>query len=158
MTVVSDTTAITNLYNIGRLQLLKDVFGHIAIPLAVRQELSEIPEQLALIAQLDFIEVMSTTKTDVVATLKAKLDDGEAEAISLAVELNADFLVIDEWKGRRVAKEMGVQVIGLVGILLTAKRKGIIPVIQPILSELMEYGFRIHPSIMDGALRDAGET
>jgi predicted nucleic acid-binding protein len=130
MTVVSDTTAITNLYNIGRLQLLKDVFGHIAIPLAVRQELSEIPEQLALIAQLDFIEVMSTTQTDVVATLKAKLDDGEAEAISLAVELNADFLVIDEWKGRRVAKEMGVQVIGLVGILLTAKRKGIIPVIH----------------------------
>lgn len=90
--------------------------------------------------------------------LKKRLDDGEAEAIALAVKIDADFLVIDEWKGRRVAQELGLRIIGIVGILSAAKRKSVIPQVKPILDGLIEIvGFRIHPSIYSAALMDVGE-
>lgn len=157
MIVVSDTTAITNLCNIGRLNILKEVFGSVVIPTAVHQELSEITGQLEQIADLDFIKVIEADNLGTVFRLKQRLDDGEAEAIALALELHADFLVIDEWRGRRVAKELNLPVIGLLGVLMTAKRKGILQKISPILTELINAGFRIHPSIIENALRDAGE-
>lgn len=158
MTVISDTTAITNLYQIGKLQLLKEVFGSVVIPVAVQQELAEIPGQMEFIASLNFIEIKRPADIISVAQFKTQLDEGEAEAIALAVELDADFVIIDEWKGRKVAKQMGLQIIGLVGILTTAKRKGIVSAIKPILLELMDQaGFRLHPSIVADALREVGE-
>jgi len=158
MIIISDTTAITNLFQVGHLSLLVEVFGKVMIPPAVETELSEIPGQWDFIKGMNFVEVKTPNNLAVVAHFKSSLDDGEAEAIALAIELQADFLVIDEWKGRRVAKEAGLNVIGLLGILLTAKRKGIIAAIKPILTTLTDQaGFRIHPTLMKDALRDAGE-
>lgn len=124
MIVVSDTTAITNLFQIGELEFLKDVFGQIIIPAAVEAELAEVSGQWEAINALNFVDIQSPTDTAFLAVLKNTLDDGEAEAIALSRELYADFLIIDEWRGRRVAKQNGIQIIGLIGILLTAKRKG----------------------------------
>jgi len=158
MIVISDTTAITNLYQIGRLQLLIDVFGEIIIPHAVELELAEVPNQVKSIADLNFIKVLTPNDILTVSHLKKSLDDGEAEAIALAIEINADFLIIDEWKGRRIAKQLGLQVVGLLGILLTAKRKGIIPEIKPILMDLItNVNFRLHPDIIKNVLHEAGE-
>ncbi len=158
MIVVSDTTAITNLYRVGWLRLLGDVFGKVIVPPAVEAELSEIPGQWDLISKLGFIEVKRPADRVAVSLYRISLDAGEAEAIALAVEIHANFLVIDEWKGRRVAKQEGLQVIGLIGILLTARRKGIITEIKPILYELADVaGFRLHPTLVTDALREAGE-
>ncbi len=158
MIVISDTTAITNLYQIGRLQLLKDIFGKILIPPAVEQELSEVPGQLDFVSDMHFIETKKPADAKNVTHFKSSLDDGEAEAIALAIELQADYLIIDEWKGRRIAQQAGLIVIGLVGILLTAKRKGLLLEIKPILSVLTnQAGFRLHPALLNDALRDAGE-
>lgn len=159
MIVVSDTTAITNLFHIGQLSLLVDVFGKVIIPPAVEVELSEIPGQWEAITDQNFINVIKPFDLTRVAFYKAILDDGEAEAIALAIEVQADFIVMDEWKGRRLAKHAGLHVIGLVGVLLTAKRKGIVSEIGPILTALADVaGFRLHPSLVEDALREAGEV
>ena len=90
--------------------------------------------------------------------MKKRLDNGESEAIALSLQLGADFLVMDEWKGRRVAQEMGLQIIGVVGILTAAKRKAVISEVKPILDELISMvGFRIHPSIYAATLKDVEE-
>lgn len=105
MTVISDTTAITNLFQIGKIFILKEIFGTIIIPKAVELELAEIPGQLSSIQQLNFIEVKNPTDSISVNQLKSTLDDGEAEAIALAIELNADFLVIDDGKAVGLRKK-----------------------------------------------------
>jgi predicted nucleic acid-binding protein len=158
MIVVSDTTAITNLFQVGQLSLLAAVFGKVIVPPAVKAELSEVPGQWDFIVKLNFIEVKKPADLAAVESYKASLDAGEAESIVLAIEMQADFLVMDEWKGRRIAKQAGLHVIGLIGILLTAKRKGVITEIKPILTTLAEVaGFRLHPSLITDALKEAGE-
>ncbi|MBP6811420.1 MAG: DUF3368 domain-containing protein [Saprospiraceae bacterium] len=158
MIVVSDTTALTNLFQIGEMHILKEVFGEIVIPEAVYRELGEIPDQLESIDSQDWINVQKVIGTDVVEMLKMHLDEGESEAIALALEIGSDFLVIDEWKGRRKAAEMGLQVIGLIGILSLAKRKGIISAVRPILDKMIEMtGFRILPALYRNALQNIGE-
>ncbi len=82
MIVVSDTTAITNLYRIGRLYLLKEVFGVILIPPAVEVELAEVPGQLEFILEMDFLEIRNPEDSTAVTNFKSVLDDGEAEAIT----------------------------------------------------------------------------
>ena len=159
MIVVSDTTAITNLIQVGQLPLLAEVFGAEIVPPAVKIELAEVPGQWDEVVDHNFIEVKTPANLNSVALYKTYLDDGEAEAIVLAVEVQADFIVMDEWKGRRVAKQAGLRVIGLIGILLTAKRKGIVSEIRPILTALAEIaGFRIHPALVNEALKEAGEA
>ncbi len=159
MIVVSDTTAITNLYQVNRLHLLNDVFGEVLIPPAVERELAEMPGQLDAIRALNFIKVRTPKDSNAISRFSVSLDAGEAEAIALALEVKADYLVIDEWKGRRMAKQKGLHVIGLIGILLAAKRKGVVEAIKPILLTLTsEAGFRIHTTLLKDALRDAGES
>lgn len=158
MTVVSDTTAITNLFLIGRIDILQGVFGHLIVPNAVFQELCEVSEQQDFLLATDWIKIFPVEESEVLQALKLRLDAGESEAIALAIQISADYLVMDEWKGRRTAKRMGLQIIGVLGILEVAKRKCIIPAIKPVLDELINrVGFRIHPSIYQMALTDADE-
>jgi uncharacterized protein len=105
MIVVSDTSAISNLAAIDRLDLLRQLYGSIIIPSAVYQELiSDSTESVLLAVQtLDWLQAQSVTNRDLLEELKANLDAGEAEAITLAVELNADRLIIDERRGRNTA-------------------------------------------------------
>lgn len=86
------------------------------------------------------------------------LDQGEAEAIELAKELRADLLLIDERKGRRLAAEEGVPVIGLLGVVLLAKRRGLIPSARALMEALRtEAGAYLSDELLDMALRSVGE-
>jgi uncharacterized protein len=99
MTVVSDTSPVTNLMQIDQLSLLQKLFGVVILPKAVYEELCVIPAQKILIDQQTWLFVQKPTDEKLVAELKKELDKGEAEAIALALELKAEALLIDELKG-----------------------------------------------------------
>jgi hypothetical protein len=89
-----------------------------------------------------------------VQLLRQTLDGGEAEAISLALELQAEWILLDERDGRKVAKSLGLQVTGVLGVLLRAKQSGELPSLQPVLEELTQNaGFRIAPELLDRVLQ-----
>ena len=86
------------------------------------------------------------------------LDEGESEAISLAKEFSADFLLIDERAGTNKALEEGLTTIGLVGVLMKSKELGFIEKIEPILYQLKEEaGFWLGKKLLDSVLKEAGE-
>jgi uncharacterized protein len=160
MIVVSDTSAISNLAAIGRLELLQQLYGIILIPPAVYQEILDSgetdPATLA-IQTLDWIECQPITNQSLWQKLQINLDLGEAEAITLAVELKADRLIIDERRGRNEAIQLGLEVTGLLGILIAAKQQGFISLVQPILDDLRANGFWIHDRLYTETLQLAGE-
>lgn len=131
MIVVSDTSCISNLLIIGRADLLERLFGEVVIPVAVRDELlvkhPSVPP---------FVKVRVVSDHAGVAALSARLDEGEAEAIILAGELKAEFLLMDETDGREEALRRGLHVIGLLGVLVEAKRLGFLPEVRPLLDQL----------------------
>jgi uncharacterized protein len=158
MTVISDTTALTNLLKIGHVDILKELFGKILIPSAVERELKKIEHHEKFINSCDWIEACTPSNKLAVTILRTLLGEGESEAIILAQERNADFLIIDELKGRTKAKELGVKIIGLLGVLLEAKKEGKISAVQPIVEKLQsEANFYIHPKLYSRILEIAGE-
>ena len=159
MVIISDTSPITNLIKIGKLYILELLFTEIIIPVKVYEELANYENQKEIISQCAWIKVKKVQQTDLVQQLANFLDDGEAEAIALANELNARFLIIDERKGRQYAEKYGLKIIGLLGILIRAKQKGHIDFLKPILTELEnDIGFRMSKSLLERVLREAGET
>jgi predicted nucleic acid-binding protein len=106
---------------------------------------------------LTWLTVQTVENSAFVAALKTQMDEGEAEAIALAVELDNVILILDDKKARRVAQQIGLKVIGTVGMLLRAKNQGVITEIKPLLTELVQVDFRITNAIIQEALRLSGE-
>lgn len=160
--VVSNTSPIINLACIGRLQLLPDLFGEIVVPPAVFHEITTpFPEapSAADVRAAAWIRRESLANQPLVASLRLELDSGEAEAIACALEAKAELLLIDERRGRRVAQQLGIPVTGLIGVLLLARKKGLIGSIRPLLDELrIGAGFWISDALYSRVLHHAGET
>lgn len=141
MIIVSDTSCISNLQIIGRLDLLHLIYGKVLVPNAVYNELLQLNKfypKLQEINSYNWIEVCNVENQALVESLRKELDKGESEAIALAKELSADALVIDEAQGRAIAIKLGIHVIGLLGILIQAKQKNLIDSVKPILQELKD--------------------
>jgi predicted nucleic acid-binding protein len=119
--VVSDTTAITSLLKIGKLELLSSLFGNVVIPRAVQAELLDYHSELP-----SWLIAKTAADRKMFRELLQQLDSGEAEAIILAKEIDADMLIIDEKRGRVAAEGIGLKCIGLAGILLLARHHGFI--------------------------------
>ncbi len=159
MVIVSDTSAISNLLIVNKLHIIKGLFGQAVIPPAVQQELSALkkPNEFIL-AAWPWIQVRPLSDYAIVRELLIELDLGESEAIALAEELGADTLLIDEAKGRKIASERGIQVTGLLGVLLASKANGFIQQVVPVMDELIEKAnFRISSSLYQLLRREAGE-
>jgi uncharacterized protein len=160
MIVVSNTSPINNLAAIGQLGLLQQLYGKIVIPRAVYQELLNAgttdPGVLA-VQTFDWIEIRLVTNLELLQTLQSNLDAGEAEAIALAVELKANRLIIDERRGRHEVNRLGFEAIGLLGILLAAKQRRIIPQVKPLLDDLRDRGFWVREALYAEVLKLAGE-
>lgn len=122
MIVVSDTSPITALLAVEQAELLKQLFGEVIIPNAVETELLRTHPTLP--AWLRVQSLQNSAKANLYAR---SVDRGEAEAIALAEELHADHLLIDERKGRRLAQQQGLPVVGLLGVILLAKRAQLVP-------------------------------
>ncbi len=163
MIVVSDTSAITNLAAIQYLQLLPQLYSQITIPDAVYRELTEIdpPVLGTLEARMSLgLEVRQVVSRAVVERLQVevRLDPGEFEAIALALELNADLLLIDERRGRAEANRLGVRITGLLGILVEAKQKNLIVAIKPLIDALIATSdFGVSSALYNQILDIAGE-
>lgn len=161
MRVVSNTSPLSNLAIIGRLDLLKQRYGVVQIPPAVAAELS----RLSHVAGKTRITAALTQGWLVVENSSAPppplifpLDAGEREAITLALAVRADALLIDEKRGRAAARQAGLTVTGVLGELLHARFSGQLPAIKPELLRLRtEAGFFIDGGIEQFILSQAGE-
>jgi len=157
--VVSDTSPITNLAAIGQLGLLRQLYQQVIIPEAVYRELTAEGSRYpgAVVQQLDWVEIRAVTNSVLVSALRLELGEGEAEAIVLAQELAADVLLMDEHLGRAAATRLGLRVVGILGVLIEAKHRGLIQEIKPLVDLLMSLGFRIGQDLYARVLGAAGE-
>jgi len=157
MKVASNTTPIISLATIGHVALLKQLFGTIYIPHAVYQELKT--KQAPGHQEIDtpYFEKQAIQGPLYVGFLHHDLDRGEAEAIVLAKELNADALIIDERTGYLIAKEQGLHVIGTLTVLLMAKEQGLIPTVKPLLDGMMRRGRWYSQFVYEEFLKKIGE-
>ena len=94
---------------------------------------------------------------DAVSEVARHLDRGEAEAIGLAEQRSARFLLIDDAKGRRIARQRGVRVVGVAGVLLAAKSQDALGVVAPVLDTLSRAGYRLSPRLVASVLTRADE-
>ncbi len=161
MTIVSNTSPISNLAAIGKLSLLQQVYNRIIMPQAVANEIAKVAEiytQAAAVPSLSWITILAVNDTTRVQQLRANLDVGESEAIALALELNSELLIIDEQLGRQIAINEGLNITGLLGVLLEAKSKGLISMIKPVMDDLIvQASFRISSQLYTDVLLLAGE-
>ncbi len=161
MIVVSNTSPLVNLLTVNQATVLEDIFGIIHIPSEVEVEFELLRQNNTKFKNLNFpafIKVQPVQNRDHYQLLRLHLDDGEATAIALAMEMKADLLLMDEILGRGEAGRLSIKTTGCIGILLQAKSKKLIPAIRPILEQLeSEAGFYLSQEITDYALELAGE-
>ena len=162
MIVVSDTSPLINLFAINEYEILRQLYGKIIIPTAVYNEIVFTGQGKPGSKELDkisWIENRQVKDTNIVKALSNELDKGEAESIVLAIECKADLLLIDEKIGRKIAKRFDLNYIGLLGIVVLAKRQGIIYSVEPLLKKLtVEAGFWIKPNLYQRILSEVGEN
>ena len=161
MKVISNASPIINLAWIGRLDLLSKLFGQLVIPKSVWDEIVVKGKEQTGSSELksaDWIKTQEATNHELVHSLRQNLDAGDAEAIALALETKADLLLMDERLGRETATYFNIPVVGVIGILIEAKRKGLLEEVKPSLDLLHSLaGFYIKPGLYERILREQGE-
>lgn len=161
MIIVSNTSPISNLAKVGKLNLIQQLYGKILIPRAVHEELLDERAGETVIRTVQsatWLEIQSVQNQELVNELRSRVNVGEAEAIALAVEVEATRLIIDERLGRQAASDLGVKITGVLGILLLAKRQKLIVAVKPIMDDLTaQANFRISSQLYTDVLNAAGE-
>ena len=164
MIVISDTSTITNLAAIQHLQLLAQLYNQVIIPEAVYRELTDIappvPGTLE-VQSVTWLEVRDVVNRKSVERLQGEmsLDLGESEAIALALELNADLLLIDERRGRAEANRLGLRITGLLGILVEARYQNLSVAVKPLMDALISTSeFRVSPVLYNQILEMVNEV
>jgi uncharacterized protein len=161
VTIVSNTSPITNLAAIDQLHLLREIYGIILIPHAVYDELTVLNRPVpgtAEVQMFNWITLRQVSDRLQVTNLRQMVDAGEAEAIALALELSAERLLIGEASGRALAESLGIRITGILGTLLIAKQRGLILSVQPLMEDLIQKaGFRVSSGLYRLVLDSAGE-
>lgn len=146
--IVADTSCLILYYKIGEIELLRKLFGNILITETVAKEFnSPIPPWIHI----------KNPVSNLQRVLQEKLDPGEATSISLAAELEESLLIIDESKGRKMARTLGLTITGSLGILVAAKKRGIITHVKPILEKITQTNFRITEELIIKILHQTQE-
>ncbi len=158
--VISDSSPLIHLSQIGCLNILKELFGEILIPPAVYREVVidglERPGSRE-VKEASWIKVVEVRNMHLKRILQLSLDEGEAETIVLALEINADRVLLDDREARLQAKRLGLRVTGTLGVLLRAKKLGLVGGLKEELNKLREFGFRISKDLEEDILKAAGE-
>ena len=145
--VVADSTCLIALERIDQIEILPALFEPVLIPPAVAQEFG---------ISFPWLKIERLPDQALVVALKMMIDDGEAEAIALSQEQKCR-IILDDRQARRVGQNMGLRVIGTVGILILAKQRGILSTVKPVLQNLDDTGFYISAALKKEALRVAEE-
>jgi predicted nucleic acid-binding protein len=147
--IVSDTSCLILLDKLERIGLLKSLFQNLTVTQIVADEFEkELPE---------FIKIENSNDKKYQKILESFLDPGEASAIALALEKEECLLIIDELKGRQEARQLGLNYTGTLGILITAKEKGLIKSVTEIIQEIENTDFRIDEKLINEVKKRSGE-
>jgi len=150
--VISNSSPIIALFQIGRLDILRQLQSSILIPPAVAQEVTPTVRNLP-----GWVVVRHLAQPLRPNRVSASLGAGEHEVISLALELQAERLILDEQLARRLATSLGLRVIGTIGLLLMAKERGLLSKIKPELDSLLKARFFMNQDLYDRVVSQAGE-
>ena len=152
MIVVSDSSPLIALSSIDRLDLMQLLFDTVVIPVSVRDEVIGTATKIG-VELPSFISVEPVAADLPVRFLKLNLHAGESEAIALALERGVQGIILDDKQAREIADELGLKVIGTLGLLILAKRKGLLSEVRPVMAQIIErVNFRITPSVLNRAL------
>ena len=159
--IVANAGPLIALARIGHFHLLRLLYNELRIPTAVKDEVITFGEARPGAVELEtaqWIKVVNVTNQTAIELLQERLDRGESEAIVLTIELEADLLLMDEARGRRIAQAQGLNYIGTLGILVQARQNGIIAAVTPLLDDLIESGFHMNEALDRTAQQLAGEV
>jgi predicted nucleic acid-binding protein len=150
--VISNSSPLIALTQIGRLDLLHQLHSHVLVPPAVAREVEPTVPKLP-----DWLLVQALAHPRQPLIVSGSIGPGEHEVISLGLEIGAERLILDEQPARRLATSLGLRVIGTVGLLLAAKDRGFLTKIKPELDRLLAVRFFMDQELYDRAIGQAGE-
>ena len=158
--VISNTSPLIALADVGQFQLLQRMFGDVIIPPALRAEVLSEPALAEVQAALKagWLRVTQPTEAGIILLLNETLEAGESEAIALAQETSPRWLIQDDLAARREAEALGLPTIGTLGVLLLAKEVGLLTSIKPVLDELRDRSLYIGEALYLAFLTSAGEA
>ena len=159
--IVSNTGPLIALANIDQFDLLHQLFEEILIPSAVRTEVlagGEGESGAAELVAAQWIRIGAVQDDLAVQLLRDELGAGESEAIVLAKEVSADWILLDDLAARRKAHTTGLRAVGTLGLLLMAKTAGHLPVIKPLVDRLRQGDFRMSAELYERVLKQADEA
>jgi hypothetical protein len=156
--VVLNNTPLVALWSIGRLDLLRELFGEVIIPLAVEAEFLAIDRSVRERSLADSPWVRTVGLAQPRRALAfAGLDQGEAEVLALAEERDARLVVLDERKARRFAERLELPLTGTLGLLLSAKETGLIDSVALLIDSIRDAGLYLRNDLVRRVLELAGE-
>ena len=147
--IISDTSCLIVLTNINELDLLHRLYDRVITT-------SEVAAEYGALLP-DWFQILNATDRDYQKNLERELDRGEASAITLALELRDTTIILDDYKARKVATRLGLDITGTLGVIIKAKKNGVIPSIKPVLVKLKATNFRLHEELEQFAIKEAGE-
>ncbi|MFY7741754.1 MAG: DUF3368 domain-containing protein [Flavobacterium sp.] len=148
-TIISDTSCFIILSKIEKLDFLKSVYGQIVTTSDIVEEFGEqLPDWIII----EYVADKSRQRI-----LELQIDRGESSAIALALETQNCTLILDDFKARKIAQQLGITITGTIGVIVKAKLNGIIPSIKPYIEKIKETNFRISAEIELQALKEAEE-
>jgi hypothetical protein len=157
MIVVPDAGPLIYLAGAGQLELLHRIYSEVVVPRIVYEEVTIAGAGLVGAIEVRAAEWLRVVDQEADPSLIERLDRGEAAAIPLAVRLGA-ILLADDGEARELAHELGLVVVGTLGVLLVAKRRGLLKAVSPILERMVGLGMFVAPALRDRILKLAGES
>jgi len=148
-TIIADTSCFIILSKIGALELLQKIYGQIITTSDIAEEFGEILPEWVIIK-----EVEDKFKQKI---LELQIDKGESSAIALAIEMPDSTLVLDDFKARKIAQQLGLTITGTIGVIVKAKLEGKMAAITPYLDKIKSTNFRISAEIEQQALKEVKE-
>jgi predicted nucleic acid-binding protein len=147
--IIADISCLILLSNINELDLLQKMYGNVFITEIIAEEFGEQLPEWIIIEQVNDLNKQKL--------LELQIDRGEASAITLAIENKNSTIIIDDYKARKIAEQLGINFTGTFGILLKAKNMQLIPLIKPILDKIKNTNFRISEELELTVLKLANE-
>lgn len=156
--VIVNSTPLITLSKLRHLPLLRELYEEIIIPYAVKEEIT-VKNDLSSQDVLDNLSWIKVTACPIVdrKVFSSKLHSGEVEVLILAQNLQADLIIVDDKPARKAATFLGFEITGTIGVLVKAKKRGLIKAVKPFIESMKEINIRLSDDVINMALSAAGE-